>query len=55
MEGQPRDARDRPNVESELAAQSPAVRVKGLALMGAVNVRRGPMPGERSRRLLGRG
>jgi hypothetical protein len=35
----------------EAAPDSPVVRVKGLALMGAVNVKRRPMPGERGRRL----
>lgn len=45
----------RPKVDAELGPDSPVVRVKGLALMGAVNVRRRPMPGENPRRLLGRG
>lgn len=45
----------RPKVDPELGPHSPVVRVKGLALMGAVNVRRKPMPGEKSRKLLGRG
>ena len=45
----------RPKVDAELGPHSPVVRVKGLALMGAVNVRRKPMPGEKSRKLLGRG
>lgn len=37
-------ARDK--VEPELHADSPVVRVKGLALMGGVSVARKPMPGE---------
>lgn len=45
----------RPKVDAELGPRSPVVRVRGLALMGAVNVRRKPMPGEKPRRLLGRG
>jgi len=45
----------RPKVEPELGPHSPVVRVRGLALMGAVNVRRKPMPGEKPRKLLGRG
>ncbi|MFP5253162.1 MAG: DUF1707 domain-containing protein [Actinomycetes bacterium] len=45
----------RPKVEPELSPHSPVVRVKGLALMGEVSVRRKPMPGEKPRRLLGRG
>jgi hypothetical protein len=45
----------RPKVEAELGPHSPVVRVRGLALMGAVNVRRKPMPGEKPRKLLGRG
>jgi uncharacterized protein YjeT (DUF2065 family) len=47
-------ARDR--VEAQLDAHSPLVRVKGIALMGAVTVIRRPMPGEkgsRRRRMLG--
>lgn len=43
----------RPKVDAELGPDSPVVRVRGLALMGAVNVRRKPMPGE-PRRMLGR-
>jgi hypothetical protein len=38
-------------VPAELTVESPVVRVKGLALMGAVNVRRKPMPGQPRRRL----
>ena len=45
----------RPKVDPEIGPHSPVVRVKGLALMGAVNVRRKPMPGEKPRKLLGRG
>jgi hypothetical protein len=45
----------RPKVDADLGPDSPVVRVRGLALMGAVNVRRKPMPGERGRKLLGRG
>ena len=45
----------RPKVDAELGPHSPVVRVRGLALMGAVNVRRKPMPGEKPRKLLGRG
>lgn len=36
----------RPKVPADLDADSPVVRVKGVALMGAVNVRRKPMPGQ---------
>lgn len=36
----------RPKVAAELGTDSPVVRIRGLALMGAVNVRRRPMPGE---------
>lgn len=36
----------RPKVPADLDADSPVVRVKGIALMGAVNVRRKPMPGQ---------
>lgn len=32
------------------APDSPVVRVKGLALMGSVNIRRKPLPGDRARR-----
>ena len=38
-------------VPPQLTAESPVVRVKGLALMGAVNVKRKPMPGQPRRRL----
>lgn len=41
-------ARDK--VEPELDRSSPTVRVKGVALMGGVNVTRKPMPGEKRRR-----
>lgn len=44
-------ARDK--VEPELGPYSPVVRVRGLALMGAVTVTRKPMPGPK-RRFLGR-
>lgn len=42
----------RDKVPAELTADSPTVRVKGLALMGAVNVQRKPMPGEKKQRRL---
>jgi len=42
----------RHRVEAELHAGSPTVRVKGMALMGAVDVTRRPMPGEKKKRLL---
>lgn len=38
----------------EIGPHSPHVRVRGLALMGAVTVVRKPMPGEKRRRLLPR-
>jgi hypothetical protein len=38
----------------EATPDSPVVRVKGLALMGAVNVKRKPMPGEGGGRILRR-
>jgi hypothetical protein len=38
---------------AQLGPESPVVRVKGIALMGSVTVRRKPMPGE-DRKLLGR-
>ena len=41
----------RPKVAAEIGPHSPLVRVKGVALMGAVTVIRKPMPGERRRRL----
>ncbi len=41
----------RPKVAPELAADAPVVRVRGLALMGSVSVRRKPMPGETPRML----
>jgi hypothetical protein len=43
----------RDKVPAEITAGSPVVRVKGLALMAGVNVRRKPMPGE-PRKQLGR-
>lgn len=43
----------RAKAPAELGPDSPVVRVKGMALMGSVTVRRKPMPGE-DRRLLGR-
>ena len=42
-------ARDR--VPAEITAGSPVVRVKGLALMAGVNVRRKAMPGESRKRI----
>ena len=44
----------RSKVAAELGPQAPVVRVRGLALMGSVVVRRKELPGE-SRRRLGRG
>lgn len=44
----------RSRVLPEVGPQSPVVRVRGVALMGAVNVKRKSMPGETKRRLLGR-
>jgi hypothetical protein len=44
-------ARDK--VPAEITASSPVVRVKGMALMAGVNVRRKPMPGEPRKRLRG--
>jgi hypothetical protein len=41
----------RPKVAPELAPDAPVVRVRGLALMGSVSVRRKPMPGETPRML----
>ncbi len=41
----------RPKVAPELSADAPVVRVRGLALMGSVNVRRKAMPGETPRML----
>lgn len=41
----------RARTEPDLRADSPVVRVRGLALMGAVTVVRKPMPGEPRRRL----
>ena len=43
----------RARVEPELTPGSPVVRVKGLALMGSVNVQRKQMPGESRRRITG--
>jgi hypothetical protein len=40
----------RSRVTPETTPDSPVVRVKGIALMGAVNVKRRPLPGERSLR-----
>jgi hypothetical protein len=45
-------ARDK--VEAQLAPDSPTVRVKGVALMGAVTVKRRPMPDEERRKRLPR-
>lgn len=44
------EARDK--VPAELSVDSPIVRVKGMALMGAVTVQRRPMPGEKKQRRL---
>jgi Domain of unknown function (DUF1707) len=44
----------RAKVPHEPTPGAPVVRVKGLALMGAVHVQRKPMPGESRRRLTGR-
>lgn len=38
-------------VDAEIGPRSPHVRVKGVALMGAVTVVRKPMPGEKRKRL----
>jgi hypothetical protein len=44
----------RAKAPAEMTPQSPVVRVRGMALMGTVNVQRRPMPGESSvRRRLG--
>jgi hypothetical protein len=43
-------ARDK--VEAQLGPHSPTVRVKGVALMGGVTVRRRPMPEEERRKKL---
>ena len=43
-------ARDK--VEAQLGPDSPTVRVKGVALMGGVTVRRRPMPEEERRKKL---
>lgn len=45
----------RHRVEPDLHAGSPTVRVKGMALMGAVDVTRRPMPGEKKKKGLLRG
>ena len=45
-------ARDK--VEARLGPESPTVRVKGVALMGAVTVKRRPMPDEERRKRLPR-
>jgi hypothetical protein len=42
----------RAKVDPEIGPTSPHVRVRGVALMGAVTVVRKPMPGERRKRLL---
>ena len=44
----------RSKVEPELVADAPVVRIRGLALMAGVSVKRKAMPGEKPRRLLGR-
>lgn len=41
----------RSKVDAEITSDSPVVRVKGLALMAAVNVKRKPMPGSTKNRL----
>jgi hypothetical protein len=41
----------RPKVPTDIGPGSPVVRVRGLALMGAVTVKRKPMPGETPRML----
>lgn len=41
---------ERDKVEPQLDQNSPIVRVKGVALMGGVNVVRKPMPGERRKK-----
>lgn len=45
----------RAKVPADITADSPVVRVRGLALMAEVRVRRKEMPGEPRRRRLGRG
>ena len=45
-------ARDK--VAAQLGPDSPTVRVKGVALMGAVTVKRRPMPDEERRKRLPR-
>ncbi|HSV41556.1 MAG TPA: DUF1707 domain-containing protein [Nocardioidaceae bacterium] len=40
----------RPRVEAQTTSDSPVVRVKGIALMGSVNIKRKPLPGESSPR-----
>jgi hypothetical protein len=42
----------RDKVEAQLRPDSPLVRVRGMALMGSVTVRRRPQPGEPRRRML---
>lgn len=44
----------RPKAPDETRPDSPVVRVKGVAVMGSVEVRRKPLPGEKSRRFLSR-
>jgi hypothetical protein len=44
----------RSKVPAELGPDSPVVRVRGLALMAGVTVKRKPMPGDKPRRILGR-
>ncbi len=44
----------RARVDAELGADSPVVRLKGLALMSGVEIKRKPPAGEKIRRLLGR-
>jgi Domain of unknown function (DUF1707) len=45
----------RDKVEPNITADSPTVRVKGVALMSGVTVQRRPMPGQSKRRMLGHG
>jgi hypothetical protein len=44
----------RSKVQPRIAPDSPVVRVRGLALMAGVNVKRKDMPGQPKKRLLGR-
>lgn len=42
-------SQSRDKADAEIATDSPLVRLKGVALMGAVNVVRKPMPGEKNK------